>query len=543
MKKLFPLVALLLTFYGSSQTQTVNYTASNASVANPDRGFYKHTETHSTGYSALSQSTLTGYRMNENITLILRVFYLENFVSSPISSTYLTNMQSDFAKIRAAGIKCIVRFAYSDDNDNGAPQDATKAQVLAHIAQLKPILLANADIIPVVQAGFIGAWGEWYYTDNFGMDPTPTDYQNRKDVVTALLGALPAGKMVQLRTPSLKQHTINSTAALSANQAFTSTLSARVGHHNDCFLASSDDYGTYNNISSEYPYLEQETKYLPMGGETCAVNAPRSQCATAVQEMAKFHWSYLNLDYHPGVIDGFENGSCFPEIERRLGYRFELVTGIYPASANLAQGMPVTIKIKNSGFASPFNQRTVYLIFRSTGATDAQYSVPLAADSRFWTAGVTTTITENVALPAGMVPGNYELLLHIPDSDPALASRPEYSVRLANNNLWESAKGYNSLQHTVNITSSLAVNDNHVGASGFVIYPVPADNEMVVEMEGISDYKVTVFNTLGQNVGIVASEVSSDKVTLNTQSLSNGVYFVSLSNGEQKETKRIIVSH
>ena len=153
------------------------------------------------------------------------------------------------------------------------------------------------------------------------MNPNATDYANRKEVVDALLSALPDSRMVQIRTPSLKQKTYNSTTALSQSQAFNKSNMARIGHHNDCFLASSNDFGTYNNTSTEYSYLEQETKFTPMGGETCAVNEPRSQCPTALAEMQKFHWSYLNFDYHPTVISGFQTNNCFPEIQNRLGYR------------------------------------------------------------------------------------------------------------------------------------------------------------------------------------------------------------------------------
>ncbi|HEY0092104.1 MAG TPA: DUF4832 domain-containing protein, partial [Flavobacterium sp.] len=475
--------------------------------------------------------------------LILRVFYLEDFVSSPISSSYLTNIQSDFAKVRNAGIKCIVRFAYSDDNDNGAPQDATKAQILAHIAQLAPILQANADIIPVMQAGFIGAWGEWYYTDNFGINPTQADYANRKDVVNALLAALPAGKMVQIRTPALKQKTYSATSALSLTQAFTNTSVARIGHHNDCFLASEDDYGTYNNIATEYPYLEQETKYVPMGGETCALNAPRSECSSAVSEMAKFHWSYLNLDYHPGVISEFEADNCFSTIENRLGYRFEMVSASFPQTANVNLPITFTLKIKNLGFATPYNSRTAYLVLRNT-VTDAEFSVPLNTNPRFWNAGTSTNVNESVTLPSNIVAGTYKMYLHLPDSNPSIAHRPEYAIRMANDLTWDPVKGYNDLKHTINISSSLGVNDSVNGAGlDLTIYPVPSDGELVMEMEGIEDFKVTVYNSLGQNVGSKAKAVTSGKATIDTQSLSNGVYFVSFDNDTRKETRRIIVSH
>src|SRR5690606_9885123 len=104
----------------------------------------------------------------------------------------------------------------------------------------------------------------------------------------ALLDALPAGKMVQLRTPKLKRTLYNTNSPLTLTQAFTDANIARVGHHNDCFLASSTDEGTYDNIAVDYPYLEQETRFTPMGGESCSVNLPRSGCETAVFELNKF---------------------------------------------------------------------------------------------------------------------------------------------------------------------------------------------------------------------------------------------------------------
>ena len=51
-----------------------------------------------------------------------------------------------------------------------------------------------------------------------------------------------------------------------------------IGHHNDCFLASDTDFGTYVDVTTEYPYLEQDTTYVSMGGETCALNPPRFVC-------------------------------------------------------------------------------------------------------------------------------------------------------------------------------------------------------------------------------------------------------------------------
>ena len=93
--------------------------------------------------------------------------------------------------------------------------------------------------------------------------------------------------------------------------------------------------------------------------------------------------------------------------------------------------MPITFKVKNSGFASPYNQRKAYLVLRNT-SNNQEYSVALNADSRLWAGGAEQTVTENVVLPTNMVAGSYKLFLKLPDTDSALSTRPEYSIRMAN---------------------------------------------------------------------------------------------------------------
>lgn len=91
------------------------------------------------------------------------------------------------------------------------------------------------------------------------------------------LSVLPEDRMVQLRTPKFKR-TMYSPDPLPPTQAYDGSTRARLGHHNDCFLASPDDLGTYEDPAVEYPYLQDETRFLAMGGETCAQHPPRSDC-------------------------------------------------------------------------------------------------------------------------------------------------------------------------------------------------------------------------------------------------------------------------
>jgi len=540
MKRVFTFIALfLLTLSTNAQTTSVSYTESTENFSNPERGFYHHKETNSTSYSPLTQTTLANYRNNEKITLIMRLFYLHDFLTTPISQAYLENMRSDFTKIRNAGIKCVVRFAYSDETTLGQ-RDASKTQILAHLQQLAPILQSNADVIATVQAGFIGTYGEWYYTDHFGMNPTAADYANRREIVDAILNALPTNRTVQIRTPKLKQKLFYTTTALTQTQGLSTTSLARVGHHNDCFISDDSDVGTYTNIATEYPYLAQETKFVPMGGETCDFDPARSNCDVGVTEMEKFHWSYMNIDYYPEVIEEFGENNCLNDIRKRLGYRFNLTSGVFPTNANAGNTMPITIKLKNTGFASIYNDRTAYLVLRNT-TTNQVYSVALASNPQLWLGTNEITINETITLPSNMAQGNYNLFLNLPDASATLSTRPEYSVRFANTDVWEATTGYNKLNATLNVGQALGIADN--SRINPVIYPVPANEEMMVEMENISEFKVTLFNTLGQNFGIITNVVDNNKISINTQSLSDGVYMIRLENGNINATKRIIVKH
>ena len=129
MKKLLSI--LLLFFSVIISCQNVTYQSLSSSIPNPEKGFYHYTSTGSSGgYNLLTQSTIAGYRTNENITVIQRQFFLRDFITgTPITSTYLTNMQTDFNRIRLAGSKVIVRFTYTSSSSYTVFQP-TKSQIL-----------------------------------------------------------------------------------------------------------------------------------------------------------------------------------------------------------------------------------------------------------------------------------------------------------------------------------------------------------------------------------------------------------------------------
>jgi hypothetical protein len=452
---------------GQSDSQ-VTYVADSTNFPNPERGMYHHKEVRSVNYLPLQVSELISYR-EHGITLVMRVFYLEDFVNDDISKKYLEYVNHDFEVARQSGVKLLVRFAYTQSMSKPYG-DATPERVLAHIDQLTDVLRRNSDVIALVQAGFIGAWGEWYYTDHFSQVAGFINEQNwidRKALVNALLNAIPSNRFIQLRTPQYKRTITGSTDPLTPEEAFSGSDKSRLAHHNDCFLASPNDLGTYLvNIEEEKNYIEQDTYYAPLGGETCGVYVPRSECPSALAELERLHWSFLNADYHPLVISGFESNGCLPEIEQKLGYRFRMVNGVIQNAGMPGGQFEVNLNLVNDGWANPFNPRTVEIVL-TNNATGKEYFFKSEQDPRRWSLSDTINITEVIGIPEGMEEGSYSVSLNMPDPDVKLYGNPDFSIRLANKEVWDAETGYNKLGVTLDVNHN-NVTDTYAGTDFFL---------------------------------------------------------------------------
>lgn len=475
-----------------AQSTMVTYTPLTSAIANPERGFYHFTETWSSAHTPLQEAVLSNLRNGYTswgsnyttpVTLALRVVYLDQFISSPISGAFLSALETDFNTARAAGVKLILRFAYNQDVS--APyNEPSKVQILAHITQLQPLFAAHADVILTLQAGFIGAWGEWYYTTVFGDASVPPyqynalHWQDRVDLINALLTALPADRTVQVRTPQTKQKQAHGISA-PTNSAATG---GRVGHHNDCFLAPFYDYGTYNDYDTGNPdsvrlkpFLQAEAALgVMVGGETCDVNAPHALCASAGGkadvELSRFGYTYLNADYNHSVNNNWT--PCFDEINKKLGYRLLLLDGEYPNSAMAGSSIALQFRIKNEGWAPVINPRSGEFVLRHS-VTGQLYFAESNSLPASWMPGNTYLVEQMFCLPAAMPAGVYDLLYHLPDAAPVLYGNPDYAIRLANENVWEPATGYNKLLHQI------AISGGGAGCSGFEAFsansPLPVE--------------------------------------------------------------------
>lgn len=414
----------------------VSFTESNEPVLNPERGFYGGASDIRSASSPVSYSAARAVRTS-GMSLMYVGFYLTDFMSGDISDAYLNMIRTSLDNIRQAGIKVVLRFAYQN-NEDSKPWDAPVDVVLRHVEQLKPILQDNADVIFILQAGFVGVWGEWYYTSHFNMNPSKdADYEPRLRLTRALLDALPASRQIALRTPQFKMRMfkLSQKDTLTYDTAHDGSDLSRLAGHNDCFGASAEDYGTFDNESGDRAFWKGDSRYTIMGGETCKVS-DYCTCTASLKDMADYHWTYLNSGYHGSVLTRWKNTGCYDTILDCLGYRLVMKDVYYSENPSKGKPMKLTLRFCNRGFAAPMNPRNSEIIFVAADGAETRFALP--SDPRTWHPGWYVVETE-ITLPADK--GRFYLALE----DPLLPGRPEYSIALANEGVFDSKTGWNKL--------------------------------------------------------------------------------------------------
>lgn len=410
----------------------VSFTEASSHITNPERGFYRQASDFFTNTSALSVSEVKAARL-QGFTLWYTGFYLKDFMdpdNCTISQSYLDKFQSCMDALREGGAKCVLRFAYKNDSSD-QPMDPKAEVVLQHIQQLKPYLINNADVIFVLQAGFIGPWGEWHSSTNL------SSTQTRKQIAEALLDAIPESRQIQVRTPQFKMSMYKLTVkdTLTAATAHDGSIKSRIGGHNDCFGKSETDSGTFDNVANDREFWKGDTRYTLMGGETCGVS-DYCTCTASQKDMEDYHWTYLNNDYNTSVIKVWQKGKCLDTIVDRLGYRLVMQDLFYSEDFAADKSCDVTLRFYNTGYAAPMNPREAKLVWIASNGSKQEFM--LGSDPRTWHTGFHVVKTK-------FTPTSAKGALYLQLSDPLLPTRPEYSIALANEGVFDSETGLNKL--------------------------------------------------------------------------------------------------
>jgi hypothetical protein len=483
------------------EPQVTIYQASSENFPNPERGFaYENDVTwpgevtwefcgqgnNATAYTYTAWNTpldiaFLREEREQGRSVVMSRYHLADFRARDLTPDYLAFLQQDFDTVRQAGLKLIVRFAYN--YPMGGP-DASLAQILEHLGQLKTTLQKNADVIAFVEAGFVGCWGEWHHSSNsldLPDDGGISDAQTQ--IIDKWLEVLPRERMIAFRYPRQKFDYLGNTdfspvAPLTTSTAFRGTDRSRLAHHDDCFVCSETHGGSYWNPRGDFSetptFLAKENLYVAQGGEPGDPetidpsqpgngNSPLSSCATVTTLFRSQRWSTVglyNIASDISAIRRWEKDGCLTTFEQKLGYRFQLVSSSLPKSVSKTKNLVMSFDVKNVGYASPYNPRRLELVLRNK-TTKQVYKIVLnngaltptnqLYDPRFWQPNTTTKITINTPLPNLILTGNYDVLLNLPDPKLSLRNRPEYSIRLANVGVWESVTGFNSLLRSMTV--------------------------------------------------------------------------------------------
>ena len=198
----------------AAPTQRIRrYSGSDWLLQNPDRGFrHQFGNDQSLGSSGdMPNRDLCGedgvapadlaQAAKYNLTVAQAYCFLPP--EPVLSPKFLKRVNTSFSTLRSHGIKALLRFLY----DHNAPGECnyTFDTIAGHIEQLAPVVHDNADQVYVLQAGFIGSWGEWHGS----MHPLLKNASGVSDMVRReLYTLLPADRKLQLRVPEYKSQLV-----------------------------------------------------------------------------------------------------------------------------------------------------------------------------------------------------------------------------------------------------------------------------------------------------------------------------------------------
>jgi hypothetical protein len=307
----------------------------------------------------------------------------------------------------------------------------------------------------------LGPWGEWHGS-NHG---NPPSLESRRAVLWAWLESVPAPITVHIRRPMFIRDLFAlepGGAELTAAAAFSGSKLSRTGWHDDSFLVRPSDAGTYAergwDRARELDWCSRHGRFTPFGGETVHTDTPMP-VAEMVSEMELLHATYLNIGYHPGVLQLWRETEhrgekTFAHIARRLGYRFVAERLDYGRSLRGGDSLAFELTLKNTGFASPHLPRVVEIGLWPATSAPAPPALAIVlpdADPRWWgpEAGA-IKVRGGLPLPAGFPRGRYRLGLRFADPSERLREDSRYAIRLANQDIpFSAAGGWNVLAEDV----------------------------------------------------------------------------------------------
>lgn len=460
-KKIIKISIMIIIFILQLQviSNAINTEDAGEVLRNPDRGFYKliQTQLNKNGEEDLTKFTKQIRNIAEEDPDVSIISFQLNLIElvekeDDISAKKVKEINQYFSIMRDNGYQVIFRVVY-DSKGKKNPEPSFQ-KILKHIEQLKDVYVENEDIIILVEAGYLGSYGEWHsgkYDD---------DISNRNQIIDKLLQVIPETIQINLRRPRFIQEYIGSKDTINSSNAYTSEKIARLGLHNDGYLASDTDLGTYDRSERQetLEWQEKQTLYTMFGGESQNKDSVFTDIKNAVEDMEKRHCTYLNKTYDREVKEKWKNSTYNGEngykyVQNHLGYRLILEDAEIQQKGNK---LNIDVQIKNVGFGNIVRKKNTSLILKSK---NNEYEITLDMDIRkeLNEDGYSFNVQEK--LPNNIKEDTYSVYLKISEPYEKIKDNVAYSIKLANDNIFDKTVGANYLE---DIKITKAGNENNI---------------------------------------------------------------------------------
>lgn len=222
-------------------------------------------------------------------------------------------------------------------------------------------------------------------------------------------------------------------------------------------------------------------------------------------------YNYLSPDYRPAAGSILLSGASFTDA---------VLAGVTASftSNNMVAGMPTTICVGNGTTTVPFT-------WNVTTTASPNYC------SLSWSGSAGVTISNSTAVNPSFTistTGTHTVTLWVTD-----------------------ANGTQSVVSSIVSTTCTSAGIQNVNNSiGFVsLYPNPSNEvvEISIVTQNATSLTMSITDITGKVIAVPVEDhelaLGNNKISFNTNNLSNGVYFVTLTNGVSKETVKLIVNH
>jgi hypothetical protein len=254
----------------------------------------------------------------------------------------MAQIESVLRDLSDRGQQAFIRFFYTKPHSDSLASDyqdpRSIQRVISHISQLGTLLKRHRRSIAGINAGMLGAFGEWHHSNLGELHEIPSEVRDIGDlnhveyrrldyyfkVVEAWFTWFPEREdpPIQVRRHFYKKLIIwklyeqltTSVALASQQQQAQQTINiwnTRLSSHLDALLSSDDDMGTYMDPSEqlveyktgrmfnlrgmrERMEQEQDAEFNPVIGETCIGSNPRLGGGVALEEFAS-EYSFFQL--------------------------------------------------------------------------------------------------------------------------------------------------------------------------------------------------------------------------------------------------------